>query len=309
MSLVALQLLGDGSAVNVEANEVESVTALPAVVRPASVADACRVVAQGRPYWVRGSVAAVNATIAAGQTSGALATTTTDGLMSADEFDQTFKRTRMWRYVEDFENGITGSAWASNVSGASAIAGSGNTTHPGMVGYVDLQTGTTATGLAAVHLRATTFGVLLTLGAREVRWESLVRIEDLATVAEDYIAFLGLGERSTAEPTDGVYFLYNRALSPNWLACVAEDGAITRQDTGVAVAEDANVRHRFEVNAAGTSVAFYVNGALVHTETGPNIPITADTLGGVVTMLKSAGTTSRRLYCDIVSIEAEAARG
>jgi hypothetical protein len=55
------------------------------------------------------------------------------------------------------------------------------------------------------------------------------------------------------------------------------------------------------VNAAGTNVAFYVNGSLISTHV-TNIPATTSGFGFGVGIFKSIGTTSAVLHCDYVKL-------
>jgi hypothetical protein len=50
------------------------------------------------------------------------------------------------------------------------------------------------------------------------------------------------------------------------------------------------------INAAATSVDFYIDNVLVKTET-TNIP-TASTVGNIINLVKSAGTTARTVDVD-----------
>jgi hypothetical protein len=58
-----------------------------------------------------------------------------------------------------------------------------------------------------------------------------------------------------------------------------------------------------EVNAAGTSVDYLVNGAVVVTHSS-NIPTGAGReTGAYISILKSLGTTTELLYCDAYYVE------
>ena len=82
------------------------------------------------------------------------------------------------------------------------------------------------------------------------------------------LQIIGYAE-SIITPAVGIYF--QATDTGNWQA-VTNDGTATTSDTGVA---QATTFKRFEylINAAGTSVAFYIDGVLVATHT-TNIPTT-----------------------------------
>ena len=74
--------------------------------------------------------------------------------------------------------------------------------------------------------------------------------------------------------------------------------------TSTAVTASAWTKLRIEVNAAGTSVAFYVNGTLVATHT-TNIPLASNNRFVLVKqgIAKTLGTTARLIYCDYLGYE------
>ena len=134
--------------------------------------------------------------------------------------------------------------------------------------------------------------------------EIAVYVEDLSTAGEEYDLRPGFVDTLTGDNTDGAYFEYDRNTSANWSIVTASNGVRTRSDSGVAVAADTWVTLRIEVNAAGTSVAYFIGGT--QTSNSPlvaTIPTGAGRqFGSGITLVKSAGSTSRAIYADYVMV-------
>lgn len=87
----------------------------------------------------------------------------------------------------------------------------------------------------------------------------------------EYIYTIGYGDVIVAgDYSDGVYFEYDGATSGNWRICTANGGVRTKVTTSVA-ASTSYVNLAIEINAAGTSAQFFINGTSVGTIT-TNIP-------------------------------------
>ncbi len=155
-------------------------------------------------------------------------------------------------------------------------------------------------------------------GAISFTW--IIRIEDLATVAEDYVFRIGFGSFSPTiaifnpSPTTdfqyGVYFEYNRATSANWLIKTANAGVRTSTTTGTAVAADSWITLTAEINAAATSVEYFINGSSVGT-IATNIPnggTNAEALTQYLHFARTAGTTLRVVYADLFLIHYQVTR-
>lgn len=183
-------------------------------------------------------------------------------------------------------------------TGTNAITSDAFLGHPGVV-Y--LSTGTDTTGRACLI----TLDDCIILGDGQYQIEWLIRIEDLSTVAEEYILRVGFGDSTGAADWGyGVYFEYDRATSVNWLIKTADNSTRTSTTTSTAVAEDAWIRLTININAAATLCTYYVNGVSVGT-INTNIPdggTGADGIGPDIGIVKSAGSTSRTIYADYCTI-------
>lgn len=107
------------------------------------------------------------------------------------------------------------------------------------------------------------------------------------------------GDNVTAESTDFVGFRYTKGTNGGkWQAVTRSNGVETAIDTTIAA--NANMMNlELEVNAAGCSVGFYINGTLRATIT-TNIPVGMARSFGAIPyfILKSLGTTARTVDCD-----------
>ncbi|HMX98854.1 MAG TPA: hypothetical protein PK473_03020 [Nitrosomonas sp.] len=193
--------------------------------------------------------------------------------------------------------GIAGSnAWTNTVSGtgaASTLVTTNQTSNN--AGIIQHSTGTTATGRAAHSLGVT----LAFFSGGIATYESLIYIPTLASVAEDYRIRLGFGDDVVGnDQVDGVYFEYDRGVSANWRCKTSNNSTRTTTDSGTAVAAGAWVKLGWVMNAAGNSVAFYINGTNVATNT-TNIPTAVARVCGPFHIIsKIAGTTARTFLID-----------
>jgi len=204
---------------------------------------------------------------------------------------------------------------SSNLNGYSqALSGAGTqinqgwmwvTTGTKALGVENLETGTTSTGMAVMH----TWNNLLLFGnGASFIYEVRCGLETASTVTEEYRVDVGFGNGlSTMSPTDCCLFRYDRLNDgANWRCVVMEDGSETETDSGVAVTFGFNTMQilRIEVAEDGLDVAFYIDGSLVHTESGVNIPSNNDKMGLGMGILKSAGTTEIDFGIDWTLFEA-----
>jgi len=236
-----------------------------------------------------------------------------NGLSFIDKFK------RGVQYFTDFDNtASTTPNFAAFVSGTGAdtrrtvIPVPNATTN--QIGFAQYQTGTTATGYAT-HINEGFVASQLFFGGGAWVFETFVNVETLsdATNRFRFVAGFGTSPANGAE-TNGAFFTYDEGgtingtiASPNWQleTCVA--GVRTLTTTSVAVTAGAWTKLRIEVNAAATSVAFYINGTLAATHT-TNIPtwVSAATPRGFnvkQSIVKTIGTTNRSVFCDYLGYE------
>lgn len=171
----------------------------------------------------------------------------------------------------------------------------------GKPGIIDMHTDTSASGYAGIGAwgyDSTNAGMFLDDGPS--LFDAEARIPTLSTVSEEYVVNIGFCDGANdAYPNNSAYFHYDRlGLGTNW-QCRTDDGSTTTTDSGITVVAHATEFHRFRiaVNDDGTEVVFLYDGVEVASHTA-NIPTSAKMV--MVAIIKSAGTTLRRLKADRV---------
>lgn len=192
--------------------------------------------------------------------------------------------------AETGEIGSEGWSFAASGTGASVSAGTAAPTRPGVI---VIATGTTTTGSCVLTLGAT-----WAASGGQTIYTTSVRLPTLSTVGEEYIFRVGLHDGTSGAVTDGVYFEYNRLTAGDfWRCATANNSTRTLVTTTSAIVANTWYRLKIIVNAAGTSVDYYVDDVLLTSGSLPittNIPTTsARTAAPSSQIIKSAGTTSR----------------
>ncbi len=202
---------------------------------------------------------------------------------------------KAWWNFEDFIGSGTqfGGLWYPSVSGADAAVSDSVPTslRPGIC---SLTTGTTNAGIARIGM-AYNMAQRMVLGAGVYTIEADINITTLSTATEAYTLRFGFMNSGAVLPTEGVYFQYsNTGSTPNWYKSAAQDTTYTDTDTTI-VAATGWTRLKLVVNAAATSVEYFINGVSAGVVT-TNISIAA--ICPMYTIIKSAGTTARLFYID-----------
>lgn len=190
-------------------------------------------------------------------------------------------------------------AGSSQMLKGSSTSGSGTTVAQGWewvnttnnwLGAIKCETGTTSTGRAQFH----TGNNLLNFGSMAYLLETVISVEALSTVSEEFTTWWGFADNVTGGtlPTRGVFFRYDRLNEgTNWQAVTRMGGTETATDTGIAVTAgftQTGQRLKIVADADGGEIRFYIDGTLEATHT-TNIPTSR--LGTIGKMEKSAGTT------------------
>ena len=204
--------------------------------------------------------------------------------------------------VEHFTSVAGMRGLTTSFSGTSASVADEDNDSSARVGIVNCRTGTDTTGRAGIvsRVNALRFGG----GRHRLRWDAFVTA--LSDGTNTFATRLGFLDSISGEPTNGVFFRYTHSVNGGeWQAVTRAAGTETATDTNVA-ASAAWAYFEIEVNAAGTSVAFYINGALVATNT-TNIPTGSNLTGIGTSHIKSAGTSGRELRLDMMAYSFEPA--
>jgi hypothetical protein len=171
-----------------------------------------------------------------------------------------------------------------------------------------------ATGIVATNFaqHLSSGAVTMYLGNGSWVFETSINILQLSTALERFRTIHGFATFvAQGTETDGVFFTYEEggvfngtAASPNWQCVTVANSVRTLTTTSTAVSASAWNKLRIEINAAGTSVAFYVNGTLVATHT-TNIPLGSNSryLNVKQGLYKATGLTSRAMYVDYLGYE------
>lgn len=222
------------------------------------------------------------------------------------------KGKRMLSYFFDFIGPFaTFDGLQSSVSGGtlSQLGGSNIPNRTNQQGVITFSTTTANSNFAFIGSNSV---IQLWFGSGVWNFETSIYINNLSTVTERYRWISGFGSNiTTGTETDGVFFTYDEggtlngtAASANWQCVTVANSVRTLTTTSTAVTASAWNKLRIEVNAAGTSVAFYVNGTLVATHT-TNIPLASNSRYVTVKqgIAKTIGTTARLVYCDYIGYE------
>ncbi len=211
---------------------------------------------------------------------------------------------KTWWAFEDFTariGAVLNEPWFVSVSGTAAygVPIVSTALRPGIFGF---ETGSTNAGIASLSTGGTDSGIQFLFGAGTYTLEADIYLEYLSTATETYTLRFGFGDVYNAIPVDGAYFRYTDVgggtPTPNWYKCTISNTSGTATDTGVAAVAAAWTRLKVVVNAAGTSVEYFINGVSVGVMTNTIPTGTGRQTGAVVHIIKSAGTTTRIVQID-----------
>lgn len=176
-------------------------------------------------------------------------------------------------YFEDFNNyqsaTTTGSFpyWAiASGTGAQNQRGTALSTEKERIGYARCNSGSAAGAHYAMIINVQN----IYLGAASHVMAGAVKLAALPDVTNDYITAIGFGD-SWPTMNNKIWLVLDRTLSTtNWCTVTAKAGVLTTTVTSTA-ASTSWTTLRVEINTAGTSCTFYIDGALVATHS-TNIP-------------------------------------
>lgn len=175
-------------------------------------------------------------------------------------------------------------------TGSSVQSGSyGVGTAANALGVSQIDTGTTATGRRSLSCNLAS---LVTSKGR-LRFSTRFAIEQLSTGVQTFTMYIGfIDSNATGDMGNGAYFKYTDGVNAGkWQCVTASGGTRTAVDSGV-TADTSYHAFTTEINEAGTSVGFYIDGVLVATTTS-NLPngTLAQAFGYGWKIEKSVGTT------------------
>lgn len=170
----------------------------------------------------------------------------------------------------------------------------------GASGIASVLSGTTTTGYSFCR----TAGDAYYFGGSTFTLEGRFWIPVARDGTDDYSFVFGFHDATTVAAVDGAYFLYDNA-SANWQIVTRSNSTGTATASSTAVAIAGWVRLQIVVNAAASSVAFYVDGTQVNVSPlTSNIPTAVNRQTGMRWgIVKSAGTTDREVWCDYIWLD------
>lgn len=243
--------------------------------------------------------------------SNAIRKTTIEDIVGS--YNRYYRPVKRYDFFSDFIGTVSTTTTSADVfatnSGTGAATSAQATDNSGRIGLVRSTTGTTATGRTAV----TTNISAIRLGGGTWVYETYVNIATLSTSAERYQLAIGFIDATTAaNQVDGAYILYDEggvstgSTAAAYWQTVTTSNSVRTFNTSlsqVTVSAATWVKLRIEVNAAASSITFYVNGSAIATHTA-NIPTAAGRETGFGWLLiKSVGTTARTVDFDYIAVQ------
>lgn len=227
------------------------------------------------------------------------------GLQSAlDGKDTIYDPANGFEIHNDFFTASTLFGLTNTVSGTGATV-TAVSSQAGRCGILNLTTGTTTTGRAALS----SSGTAIRLDGGVGVFQASININTLSNATERYQLVIGyLDTVTAAAQVDGCFVFYDESgttnggtASANWQYCASANSVRTTNASSVAVATGW-VTVKVVVNSS-TSAEFFINGVSLGTIT-TNIPNGAsrDTGFGIL-IIKSAGTTARTIDCDYINVK------
>lgn len=184
--------------------------------------------------------------------------------------------------------GVSNYAWNNGTGGTATADVAPESGHPGMIrlGVASGNGSFIKTGYNSATLNGNLF-----LGYGETGYTWIIRIPTLSTGGSRFKVFIGLGSTfsnsTITDQTDGVYFTYtDNESSGNWVYNTASGSTRTQTSSGIA-ASTSWVKLQAVINAAATSVTFYIDGSSVGTVT-TNIPTAS--ISPLIQMNGTSGT-------------------
>jgi hypothetical protein len=188
--------------------------------------------------------------------------------------------------------------WERFQSGAGTSFGH-TSSEAGRPGIVTIETGSTSTGYFNLTWRLNT-QILLGGGRMYVEW--IIKIPTLSNGTDTFTVQVGLHDNQGAGVVDGAYFEYSHGVnSGNWQVKTTSNATSTTTNTSTAADTSWHV-FAVDINAAASSVTFYIDGSSVGTNT-TNIPTGTgrETVPSCM-ITKSLGSASLKVYADVFTM-------
>lgn len=191
-----------------------------------------------------------------------------------------------------------------NQGGVSSEAGYTSTSNnPGIVSISANANSPTSMGLIQGPYRSPVGGSTnITLGGGVLTYTTYLRLSQISATGQVYVCRFGLGDCATGstESSNGVYFTCTSTVNSNqWVGVTANGGSRTSVNSSVTATTN-YTKFSFVVNAAASSVEFFINGASIGTSS-TNIP--TGQIGMYYQMNQVSGADFKFLYIDYVTLK------
>jgi hypothetical protein len=148
-----------------------------------------------------------------------------------------------------------------------------------------------AAGTAGLILGSNPVVFVLGGGALAINW--VIKVATLSAASPRYVLQVGMANaKGTNPPTNGIFFNYSDNVnSGNWQGICRASSTSSTANSSTAVSNSAYVNLGITVNAAATSVGFFVNGTqITNSPLASNIPTVA--LVPFIQLTATVGTTA-----------------
>lgn len=176
-------------------------------------------------------------------------------------------------------------------------------------GLHDIGLGTSAGALSGVETSGEESS--LRYGDARIKLGAAVRLPDVPSGTEDFTFWIGLGDNvHTFSGLGNAWYLEYGVNSTNWI-CRSDGTALDNFDSGVAFGTSW-INLEIDIAADLSSVKFYADGVLKHTETdSTNIPVAGTEVSFNITSRATSVTKVNHFFLDwtYIAIKPENARG
>ncbi len=207
----------------------------------------------------------------------------------------------LWDTISVNDGPLSLISFGSGGGGAGSTLETGAPTDNTYSGMVNSITGTSNNNTSKAGLEGSGGKNLIKAGGGIQIIEWRIRLPILSSTPE-YNVKVGLQDGIVAgDPANGIYLQYSNTInSGNWRGVTRNSSTSTNVDSSIAVAANTWYKLRFQINAAGTNVDFFVDGTYIGSSTG-TIP-TTNAMRLVASIEKSgaANATSRTMNIDSV---------
>lgn len=195
---------------------------------------------------------------------------------------------------DDFAHGNDPDAHFAQFTNSGASVALDTTEIAGHPGVITLDTGTEAPSRGAVL-----YGSKILPGDGRMIFEACIRVVVLSDGTNSFYVEAGWSD-STFAPVEAIYFRYTHSEnSGRWVGVARDGGSETTVNSTVSVVAGTWVRLRIEVNAAGTSAEFFVDGVSIGTLSA--LPSAKTRMQLYIN--RTVGTASRTLQADYIGVQ------